>query len=60
MMMSASARPPPLERQGEQAVDDGALRLRGGCIPCPVSRSLSSFLFPPRHADSDADADANG
>ncbi len=25
-------------REGEQQVDDGAMRLRGGCIPLPVSR----------------------
>ena len=24
-------------REGEQQVDDGAMRLRGGCIPLPVS-----------------------
>jgi hypothetical protein len=38
-MMSASARALPSDHR-EQAVDDGTLRLRGGCIPCPVR------LFP--------------
>jgi hypothetical protein len=35
LMMSASARAPPSDHR-EQTVDDGTLRLRGGCIPCPV------------------------
>ena len=44
-MMSPTARLP--EPKGEQTVD-GTLRLRGGCIPCPVrllsSLSVSTYL----------------
>ena len=43
--MSPTARLP--EPEGEQTVD-GTLRLRGGCIPCPVrlpsSLSVSTYL----------------
>lgn len=47
--MSPAARLP--EPEGEQTVN-GTLRLRGGCIPCPVrllsSLSVSTYLPCPR------------
>ena len=45
-MMSPAARLP--EPEGEQTVN-GTLRLRGGCIPCPVRllSSLSASTYPP-------------
>lgn len=44
--MSPAARLP--EPEGEQTVN-GTLRLRGGCIPCPVRllSSLSASTYPP-------------
>jgi hypothetical protein len=46
MMMSPTARLP--EREGEQTVD-GPLRLRGGCIPCPV-RLFLTYHAPRTHS----------
>jgi len=52
--MSPTARLPDPEREGEQTVD-GTLRLRGGCIPCPV-RHLLRFILPTHVPESTKNA----